>query len=207
LPAKIDQGARVIDTRAAMHDYFLLNSDTFAGSSGSGIFDAENALLGVLVRGGYDFVVSPDDPTCVVSSVLPDEPGAMHDWEEATYVKQALDALCGAGYPSERLCGTKGSCGDHYCSLSEDADSCAKDCSAERNKAQDPQVVGEPDPVVEDAGMPEETDAGAVAPVDKAKKPAACSASPTAALESSAGLTVWLSALALTLLGRRRRAR
>jgi hypothetical protein len=203
LPAKIDQGARVIDARTAMHDYFLLNSDTFAGSSGSGIFDADNALLGVLVRGGYDFVVSPDNPSCVVSSVVSDEPGAMHDWEEATYATQALDSLCGAGYPSERLCGTKGSCGDHYCSLREDADTCAQDCSGERNKAQDPQVVGEPDPVVEDAGGPAAADSGAAAPGEKTKKPAACSAS-SAALESSAGLTVWLSALALMLRRRRR---
>ena len=201
LPAKIDQGARVIDTRGAMHDYFLLNSDTFAGSSGSGIFDRNGVLVGVLVRGGYDFTVSPDNPECVVSSVVPDEPGSVHDWEEATYAKQALDALCGAGYPSPRLCHREERCGDHYCSLSENADTCAEDCSGERNKAQDPQVIGSATEPSEDAAAGSARDGGADAPIAKTQ-PGSCSAA--TAPTQGGGFALLLAGLALKVWRRRR---
>ena len=36
--------------------YFVGNPDTFGGNSGSGVFDDAHALIGVLVRGGEDYV-------------------------------------------------------------------------------------------------------------------------------------------------------
>ncbi|HTU57019.1 MAG TPA: serine protease, partial [Polyangiales bacterium] len=56
LPIKIDRGARAIDGRVAQRDYFELEADTFEGSSGSAIVDRDGALLGILVRGGADYV-------------------------------------------------------------------------------------------------------------------------------------------------------
>ena len=56
LPTKIDQGAKVVDAREATLDYFTLTSDTFDGSSGSGVFDANRSLVGAFVRGTADYV-------------------------------------------------------------------------------------------------------------------------------------------------------
>ncbi len=69
LPTKIDSGAHVLNVRAATLDFFLLDSDTFAGSSGSGVFDAMGQLVGVLVRGGQDYEVVPD-AGCMVPKVI-----------------------------------------------------------------------------------------------------------------------------------------
>jgi uncharacterized protein (TIGR03382 family) len=196
LPAKVDQGARVIDPRGAMGDYFLLNSDTFAGSSGSGIFDANRQLVGVLVRGGFDFVLSAESSECLVSSVVPDEGSEPHDWEEATYAKQVVDAVCDMGYPSQRLCGTKARCGDDFCSDDEDGESCAADCGDDRNKSNDEQVVG--GPVIDESDAGEPPDEG----VTK-KKSASCSAGGT----GSAGLAPFALTLLSLLALRRRRPR
>jgi V8-like Glu-specific endopeptidase len=55
LPAKVDRGARVLDTRPDRDDYFTLNSDTFSVSSGSGVFDGAGQLVGLFARGEADF--------------------------------------------------------------------------------------------------------------------------------------------------------
>jgi hypothetical protein len=55
LPAKIADGARVRSTRGA--GYFVANTDTFGGNSGSPVFNEDTGLIeGVLVRGDEDFV-------------------------------------------------------------------------------------------------------------------------------------------------------
>lgn len=69
LPAKIDSGGRVLSSRAPNNDYFLLDSDTFSGSSGSGVFDAAGQLVGILVRGGADYEASADGG-CRVPKVI-----------------------------------------------------------------------------------------------------------------------------------------
>lgn len=186
LPAKIDEGGRVVATRAAMGDYFHLNSDTFKGSSGSGIYDANRELVGLLVRGGKDYVLSSSEASCLVSKVVPDgdggganEPGLA--WEEATYVTQAIHGLCGLRYPSQRLCGIEPTCGDDFCSPGEDADNCPVDCEPEDcrgqscGKGREPPIVGEEVPVEpEDGGVdapdagPEDGGAVAEKPVNKA---------------------------------------
>ncbi|MET0341740.1 MAG: serine protease [Polyangiales bacterium] len=131
LPAKIDSGSHVLDVRAQQLDYFLLDSDTFAGSSGSGVFDAQGALVGVLVRGGADWVRRPGQD-CMVPKVvrLPTDANVPRpdQGEEATYVARALDGLCGAGWPSERLCALATRCGDGFCSAGETRAVCPADC-------------------------------------------------------------------------------
>jgi hypothetical protein len=124
LPVKIDP-ASVLDPRAATLDYFLLASDTFDGSSGSGVFDTSDNLIGVFARGTTDFV---DRGSCrAIRVVTTPDPAS---GESATYLQPALDALCAAGWPSARLCGRAPACGDGVCSApSETPDSCPADCT------------------------------------------------------------------------------
>jgi hypothetical protein len=131
LPAKIDSGAHVVSSRAPNSDYFLLDSDTFQGSSGSGVFDANAQLVGVLVRGGEDYVDRPD-AACKVPKVVSTvgDSGMLRAGvgEEATYVARAIEGLCASGWPSPRLCGAQPRCGDGFCSAGENRVVCAADC-------------------------------------------------------------------------------
>lgn len=130
LPVKIDSGARVLSTRAPSTDYFLLDSDTFAGSSGSGVFDASGQLVGVLVRGGEDYVMRPDAGCMVPKSVRLGDGGLSRALgEEATYIARTVEGLCARSWPSARLCGIAPRCGDGICSSGETRLSCAADCT------------------------------------------------------------------------------
>ena len=60
LPIKVDAGGRVIDARTKQGDYFTLSSDTFAVSSGSGVFDAKGQLVGLFARGRRDYDTERD---------------------------------------------------------------------------------------------------------------------------------------------------
>ncbi|HEX5657270.1 MAG TPA: serine protease, partial [Polyangiales bacterium] len=132
LPLKIDSGAHVLGTRSDVADYFLLDSDTFQGSSGSGLFDVNGSLLGVLVRGGEDYT-DRSNATCKVPKVVswPMDAGPPRAiGEEATYVQRALNGLCAeAQWPSERLCNKPASCGDGICNDRETQLNCAQDCA------------------------------------------------------------------------------
>jgi hypothetical protein len=125
LPVKIDT-ASVLDPRAATQDYIAMASDTFEGSSGSGVYDAGGDLVGVFARGTSDFV---DRGSCrAIRVVTTPDPAAA---ESATYVAPAVAALCAAGWPSTRLCGKAPACGDGVCSApSETPDNCPADCPA-----------------------------------------------------------------------------
>jgi MYXO-CTERM domain-containing protein len=127
LPAKIDTGAKVIDARAGQADFFSFDTDTFRGSSGSGIFDSDGALVGTLVRGGEDYI---ETGSCSIANVVAD-PNDVDAWEEATYVQHAVDALCSLGWPSEALCDISPTCGDGFCTIDERSGSCAEDCDNE----------------------------------------------------------------------------
>ena len=125
LPVKIDPSS-VLDPRSATLDYFSMASDTFEGSSGSGIYDAGDDLIGVFARGTADFV---SEGGCrAVRVVTTPNPSSA---ESATYVAPAIAALCATGWPSARLCGTTPACGDGICSPpSETTASCPADCPA-----------------------------------------------------------------------------
>jgi V8-like Glu-specific endopeptidase len=102
IPLKIDSGGSVRDPRAATRDYFLATTDTFAGSSGSGVFDRTTLeLRGVLLDGDTDYVLNG---ACNVVHQCA-ETGC--SGESVGYVRHALDALCTTA-PTVRLCGDAG---------------------------------------------------------------------------------------------------
>jgi len=69
LPTKITAGGRVRSTSHA--DYFVANTDTYGGNSGSAVFNAKTGLIeGILVRGEQDFAPSGN---CYVSKNCQEE--------------------------------------------------------------------------------------------------------------------------------------
>jgi hypothetical protein len=100
LPQKADRGAHLLDARGGA-DVFTLDSDTFRGSSGSGVFDAAGKLLGISASGEHDFV-SDADAGCLRARRLPAGASATH-YEVASYLAPALRALC-AGEPALEAC-------------------------------------------------------------------------------------------------------
>jgi V8-like Glu-specific endopeptidase len=125
VPAKVDDGGLVRSARASVGDYFALDSDTFHGSSGSGVFDAQYRLAGVLVRGGRDYLDMPD-AGCAVARTVSDVDG--EPWEQATYVTRVLDVLCEHPERAPSLCETAPVCGDGVCERVEAAGDCPADC-------------------------------------------------------------------------------
>lgn len=91
LPAKVDLGAHVIDARLEQGDYFTLNSDTFAVSSGSGVFDVHGELVGLFARGRRDF-----DEVGGCSRVHRESDDATAGYEEASHVTTLPSLLAAA---------------------------------------------------------------------------------------------------------------
>ncbi len=108
LPLKAEMAAGVRDARAAALDYFVMRADTYAGSSGSGVFNALGELVGVVSRGETDWRL--EEGACRVSNRVGDDEGS---GEDATYAFRALDLLC-TYYPLERVC-TATPCVDFPC--------------------------------------------------------------------------------------------
>lgn len=126
LPAKIDCGAIALDTRDEQGDFLRLTSDTFGGSSGSGVFRAGGELVAVLARGGRDYDEMPAQGCRVAHRAW--EASELTAAEQASYIAPALRHLCDEGWPSSRLCGRPARCGDARCSISEHESDCASDC-------------------------------------------------------------------------------
>ncbi len=98
IPAKIHPG-RVLRSTVPW-GYFIGTTDTFAGNSGSGTYDADHALIGVFVRGQQaDYIMQAAG--CRVVNTRDEADGT----QEYDYAAKAVLDLCGRGYPSERLCG------------------------------------------------------------------------------------------------------
>ena len=100
IPAKIDTGGRVIDPREDTLDYFEATTDTFGGNSGSGVFNEDGEVVGILVRGEQDYVNSGG---CTVVNELADD--GSEGAEDITYVGRAIEDLCDSGSDSLSLCG------------------------------------------------------------------------------------------------------
>ncbi|HMI82811.1 MAG TPA: serine protease [Polyangiaceae bacterium] len=128
LPVKVDSGATILDARDAEADYLRLASDTFIGSSGSGVFNGQNELLAIVVRGGEDYEYRPE-AHCYVSRRIV-EGQELENGEHASYVSSAIASLCESGWASERLCHRSSACGDAQCSVDEHNGSCPNDCPA-----------------------------------------------------------------------------
>lgn len=88
LPLKLDRGSSLRDPRAAAADYFTATSDTSRGSSGGPALDAALTVVGVLSRGGSDFMA---EGVCNVEATLSD--GAPVE-EQYTYAHRAVQQLC-----------------------------------------------------------------------------------------------------------------
>jgi V8-like Glu-specific endopeptidase len=99
IPVKVAANGRVVDTREARRDYFEATVDAFGGNSGSGVFDAEGRVAGILVRGEQDYRNEGD---CNVVNVLNEE---RNNAEDVTYAARAIERLCSHGHDSDRLCG------------------------------------------------------------------------------------------------------
>jgi V8-like Glu-specific endopeptidase len=70
LPTKLAGGARVRDNTPA--PFFVANLDTFAGNSGSPVFNSDtHTVEGVLVRGERDFILLGEPANCTISLVCP----------------------------------------------------------------------------------------------------------------------------------------
>ncbi|MFT6395656.1 MAG: V8-like Glu-specific endopeptidase [Bradymonadia bacterium] len=125
IPAKLDSGGVVLgENRGADQNDFRGSVDAFGGNSGSGVFDADLNVVGILVAGEQDYEYSSG---CARVALLPESGGGMGG-EQITYAILAVADLCSDGYPSERLCGIESECGDGICSLGEDFQTCPADC-------------------------------------------------------------------------------
>jgi V8-like Glu-specific endopeptidase len=102
LPVKIDEDAKVLDTRASFGDYFALGSDTYDRSSGSGVFDAEGVLRGVFQRGAEDYVYR-EELDCFTSQRVSESVDPART-EQAGYLGPALALLCRSGFNDDRIC-------------------------------------------------------------------------------------------------------
>lgn len=92
LPGKIEDGGTVADPRPATNDFFLANTDSFGGNSGSGVFARDaSAVVGILVRGATDYeevnVVGADGLEASCTRVNVEEEG--FGSEACTYVHRA----------------------------------------------------------------------------------------------------------------------
>jgi Trypsin-like peptidase domain len=108
LPAKVDLGGRVANARAESLDYFTATTDSFHGSSGSGVYDGQGRLRGVLSRGGEDYEAATDAPCQRVHRVA-DEP--VNATEKISYVARAVQELCASEVRPDHVCGPQGGCG------------------------------------------------------------------------------------------------
>ena len=70
-PMKVD-GAGRIAVQPTESPLMLASLDTFRGSSGSGVFDAQQRLIGILIQGQPDYVRQGD---CFVNRTLPEARG------------------------------------------------------------------------------------------------------------------------------------
>jgi hypothetical protein len=100
IPFKIDSGGTVREPNADTLDYLVSTTDTFAGNSGSAVYETNGyTVASIVVRGGTDYV---PNGTCNIVNRCP-ETGCTG--EHSTYVYPAIRALCLAtDNASPRLC-------------------------------------------------------------------------------------------------------
>jgi hypothetical protein len=97
VPIKFDAGGRVRAMREE-GDYFIADVDASRGSSGAGAFTPQLALLGVLARGGIDFLETADG--CRATNHVSEELAT----EQFTYAHRAVADLCAKKPEASSLC-------------------------------------------------------------------------------------------------------
>jgi V8-like Glu-specific endopeptidase len=110
LPAKIDAGASVAAPPTMERDFFIVNLDAFEGHSGSGIFDAENRLAGILLGGRVPDYVESEEEGCYRVNLFADAEAG----EVAHDIASIIGALCGEGLIDGDPC-ARDACGGEPC--------------------------------------------------------------------------------------------
>lgn len=130
LPLKVDGGASLLEVSAS-GALFTLDSDTFAGSSGSGVFRNDGALVGLFQHGGADYV---DDvgAGCRRARVLEDAASETSVFETAAFVSPLIERICDSATAPAELC-ERASCSGTDCKTVDggqcDASGC--ECASE----------------------------------------------------------------------------
>ena len=88
IPLKIAGGGEVVQRHSNNLGYFEATVDAFGGNSGSGVFNRERELVGILVRGESDYTSTG---SCNIVNVLPQD---RQEAEDITYVHRAWESLC-----------------------------------------------------------------------------------------------------------------
>lgn len=121
IPTKIEDSGSVRVSRVDRTDYFVANTDSYGGNSGSGVYNSVSGeLVGILTSGESDFV---DSGSCQISNQCEDDECG---GENVMYAFRAIDDLC-LSATDPTLCGTESTCGDGFCQFDED---CDEDCDA-----------------------------------------------------------------------------
>ena len=99
IPLKIDQEGTVLSSGSASRINFELSVDAFGGNSGSGLFNQQGEVVGILVSGRSDYIFDTSSNCFRVDVVGVDSSGIPEDergGETGTYAYRALTALCAA---------------------------------------------------------------------------------------------------------------
>ncbi len=127
LPLKLDASGTVTDARNGS-DYFVANTDTSHGSSGGPVFDEQLALVGVLARGGEDYVLS--ETGCLATRRQTEDAAE----EEYTYALRAIEQLCQDNPSSGALCAQQ--CGEDCAAVESQPTESAAGCGLLSPRAQ-----------------------------------------------------------------------
>lgn len=123
LPAKIDTGGNVIDPRASQKDFFVANTDTFGGNSGSGVFTDDGTLVGILVRGQTDYITRQGCRRVNVIGCSDTLCSKLNDAEEISYAFRSYlenpdcksDSDCSGQKSCKRACAADSSACTGWC--------------------------------------------------------------------------------------------
>jgi Trypsin-like peptidase domain len=126
LPLKSSAG--VVVRADSDSNYFIVDADTFAGSSGGPVVDQHGKLRGLLV-GGAPGDYEETDAGCNATHSLPQE-SARDNGQYVLKISALLLDLCAGGSFGEDLCQTSPVCGDEACEAAE-IDRCSE-CKAVR---------------------------------------------------------------------------
>eukprot|EP00299_Pterocystis_sp_00344_P012764 c6173_g1_i1.p1 GENE.c6173_g1_i1~~c6173_g1_i1.p1 ORF type:complete len:900 (+),score=288.78 c6173_g1_i1:34-2733(+) len=114
LPAKILAQFSISDNRESEMDFFVGEPDTFGGNSGSGVFDSDSKVVGILVRGARDYSYSSAD-SCYTVHDCATVGGAECGGESMTYAFHAAEMLQSMECSSDGDCEDSKTCSDGYC--------------------------------------------------------------------------------------------
>lgn len=114
LPLKVQLGVGI--TEVDDGQFLTAETDSFAGGSGGALFDRELSLVAIQARGLADWQYVEGCGRAV---------RVEQTSEQHQFAVSAVEAVCDAGWPSPRLCGTEPRCGDTICSPGE---ACPSDC-------------------------------------------------------------------------------